>query len=485
MNQIFDFYQYGIFFYSAVITLAYVGLVILGYFNINNKKNIYTDGDDSLLNRFPEEAPGISVVTPAYNEDLIIIDSAHSLLNLNYPNFEVIIVNDGSTDDTLKTLIKEFDLEATPFPYIEKVRCQPVRSIFKSTNPRYSNLTIVDKENGGTKADAMNAGVNIAQHDYFINTDIDGLLDPDTLAKMIVPVLDSETPVIAVGATLRMVNSCEVDRGRITRVSPPNRLIPIFQETEYLRSYLIAKMGWSTLNMIPNVSGGFGLFDKNVVIGAGGFDPLSQAEDMDMTIRMIAYMRHSKKEYLIRQIPDTCCWTEGPSNLRLLYRQRTRWGRGLLQIFLVHRRYIFNPKYGRMGMFLLPYAFLFDFLTPILTVSGFLMIIYLFLTNQVNYETFWLLLLFVYLIGVSMSLVAITSDLAHKKLYEKYSEYGKLILYSLFEAIVYQPFNTIFFVIGYGQFLSNREFKWTSMTRQGYTRNIEEEESLGSEELSK
>lgn len=475
MDQIFFFYQYLIFFYSAIITLGYVTLAILGFFNINNKKNIYTEIENGFLNSFPEEAPGISVVTPAFNEELIIIDSAHSFLNLKYPNFEVIIVNDGSTDNTLEVLIKEFELVPISFPYIEKVRCQPVKSIFKSTNPRYSKLTVVDKENGGTKADAMNGGINVAKYDYFINTDIDGLLDPNTLAKMIVPVLDSEIPVIAVGATLRMVNACEVDKGRITRIRPPKRFFPTFQETEYLRSYLISKMGWSTLNAIPNVSGGFGLFNKNVVIGAGGYDPLSQAEDMDMTIRMIAFMRDSKKKYLIRQIPDTCCWTEGPANLNLLYRQRTRWGRGLLQIFIVHRRFLFNPKYGRMGMLLLPYSLFFDFLAPILTATGFIMISYLLLNNQINFDTFWLLLLFVYLIGVSMSFMAITADLANKKLYKNYTEYGRLLFYSLFESIAYQPFNTIFFVVGYVQFLYNREFKWKSMTRQGYTRNIEDE----------
>ena len=477
MENIIYFYQYVIFFYSIIITLAYVSLAIIGYFNINYKKSVYTEIEDDLVNNYPEEAPGISVVTPAYNEDLIIIDSAHSLLNLQYPNFEVIIVNDGSTDNTLETLIEEFDLQIVPFPYIDKVRCQPVRNIYKSTNPTYSNLTIVDKENGGTKADAMNAGLNIAKYDYFINTDIDGLLDPNTLAKMIVPVLDSDVPVIAVGATLRMVNSCEVDNGRITRVRPPKRLIPVFQETEYLRSYLVGKMGWSALNTIPNVSGGFGLFDTNVVISAGGYDPLSQAEDMYMTLRMIAFMRDSKRKYRIRQIADTCCWTEGPSTLNLLYRQRTRWGRGLLQIFIVHRHFLFNPKYGRMGLFLLPYSLFFDFLAPILTTVGFFMIIFLFLNNQINYDTFWLLLLFVYLIGVSMSAVAITADLSNKKLYKNYSEYGRLILFSLFEAVAYQPFNTIFYVIGYGQFLYNRDFEWKSMTRQGYIRNTDEEKT--------
>src|SRR5690554_7338780 len=156
MENIIYFYQYVIFFYSVIITLAYVSLAIIGYFNINCKKSVYTEIEDDLVNNYPEEAPGISVVTPAFNEDLIIIDSAHSLLNLEYPNFEVIIVNDGSTDNTLDTLIKEFDLVLTPFPYIEKVRCQPMRGIYKSKNPRYSTLTIVDKENGGTKADAMN-----------------------------------------------------------------------------------------------------------------------------------------------------------------------------------------------------------------------------------------------------------------------------------------------------------------------------------------
>lgn len=471
MNAIGYIFQYVIFFYSAAITLFYIVLSVLGYINIAKKKLIYTQKEDELLNNFSTEAPGISVVAGAFNEEVIIIDSVQALLGLQYPNFEVIIVNDGSKDSTLDLLIKNFELEETPFPYIERIRCRPVKRIFKSVNPEYSRLIVLDKVNGGTKADAMNAGINAATFNYFINTDVDCILHPNTLARVIIPVLDSETQVIAVGATMRMVNGCEVEKGVITRVRPPRQIIPTFQETEYLRSYLVAKMGWSSINAVPNVSGGFGLFDKSVVIGAGGYDPLSHAEDMDMTLRMVAYMYDNKKEYLIRQIPDSCCWTEGPASLRILNRQRTRWGRGLLQIFVVHRRFLFNRRYGRMGLLIMPYALLFEFLAPLIEFVGIAFMIFLLFTNQINFNTFWLMLLYVYLIGVSMSLTTIAADLALKKWYKNYGEYLKLIFFSFFEAFAYHPFIVIFTLRGYLQFLSRRKFKWGIMTRQGYTRN--------------
>lgn len=473
MDTVIYFFQYLIFFFSVTIALAYFVLAILSYFNTLRTQKLYTDNEYELLQKHPEGAPGISVVAPAYNEGNIIADCVMNFLSLNYPNFEVVIVNDGSKDDTLKNLIDEFDLEEIPYPYVERIYSQPVRGIFKSTNPSFHRLTVVDKENGGTKADAMNAGINVAKYAYFINTDIDGLLEPDTLPKMIMPVLNSETQVIAVGATMRMVNGCDVHKGKITQVKPPHHFFPTFQETEYLRSYLITKMGWSVINAIPNVSGGFGLFDKAVVIGAGGYDPLSQAEDMDMTLRMIAYMRDNDKKYRIRQIPQTCCWTEGPHNLKLFYRQRTRWGRGFLQILLVHRRFLFNPRYGRLGLLILPYALLLDLVTPVLTFIGLSFLVYLLINNQVNFGTFWLMMLFVYLIGISMSLIAITADLSIKKLYKNYLEYGRLIIFSLVEIVLYQPLNIFFTVIGYIQFIIRREFKWTDMTRQGYTRDTE------------
>ena len=469
MSSLFFAYQFLIYIYAISITLIYLILALLGFINISTKKSRFTNKEEELLNISPELAPGISIVAPAYNEELIVIHSVSSFLQLEYPNFEIIIVNDGSTDKTLELLIENYDLEVIPFPYIEKVFCQKVNRIFKSTNPKFAKITVVDKENGGTKADAMNAGVNVAKFDYFINTDVDCLLAKDTLSKIILPVLNSKIHVIAVGATMRMANGCDVEDGLMVRVRPPKGIIPTFQETEYLRSYLVAKMGWGILNALPNVSGGFGLFDRLVVINAGGYDSLSHAEDMDMTIRMIAYMRDNDKKYRIVQIPNTCCWTEGPPNLKVLSRQRTRWGRGLLQIFVVHRRFLFNRRYGRLGLITMPYVLIFEFLAPIIETFGLIFLIFQLFNNMINFNTFWLLLGFVYITGITISLITITYDLTVKKQYRTYGEYLRLILFSSFEAILYHPFIVFFSLRGYWQFMTRRDFKWGSMTRQGFS----------------
>lgn len=465
------FFSYLIYFYASALTLLYLTLMIMSYYNTLRYRYRYTKKEEDYLKKFPDEAPGISIVAPAFNEEVIIVDSVHSLLSLDYPNFEVIIVNDGSKDETLPLLIENFDLEEVPYYYVYKVHCKPVIRILRSTNPNYHQLVVVDKINGGTKADAMNAGVNMAQYDYFINTDVDCILAEDTLTKIILPVLDSEQQVIAVGATMRMVNSCTIERGRIVRAKPPNALIPLFQETEYLRSYLVAKMGWSMLNAIPNVSGGFGLFDTHVVINVGGFDSGSHAEDMDMTVRMIAYMRENRKPYRIVQCPYTCCWTEGPPNIKVLNRQRTRWGRGMLQFIIDHRRFLFNKDYGRLGLLIMPYILLFEFLAPIIEFIGLLFLLFLLFTDQINFDTFWMMLLYAYLIGFSVSVITVSYDLVLGKLYKKFPEYLKLVLFSAFEAILYHPLVVLFTLRGYIQYLTRRDFKWGKMTRKGFSQN--------------
>lgn len=470
MDFIITFYQYVIYTYATSLSFIYITLAVLAYYNILRSKTKYTNKEQRILVKYPETAPGISIVAPAFNEEVIVIDSVKALLGLEYPNFEVVIVNDGSKDKTLPLLIENFLLVEVPFAYVEKVPCKPVKRIFRSEDPRFQRLTVVDKINGGTKADAMNAGVNVAKHEYFINTDVDCILAKDTLSKIILPVLDSDIPVIAVGATMRMANGCEFDHGTITRVRPPKGFIPTFQETEYLRSYLVAKMGWASINALPNISGGFGLFQIEVVIDAGGFDPLSHAEDMDMTLRMIAHMRDNGKDYRLVQVPDTLCWTEGPPNLKVLGRQRTRWGRGLLQIFLVHRKFLFNRKYGRMGLIIMPYALFFELLAPLIEFFGFLFLCYLMVTGQVNFNTFWLMLGYVYLAGVTMSLITIAYDLTVKKLYNNLHEYLKLILFASVEVIFYHPLIVFHTIRGYVQFLTRKDFKWGSMTRQGFSK---------------
>ncbi len=465
------FFNYLIYFYATTLAVFYLALMVMSYFKTIRYRFKYTKREENYLKNYPDQAPGISIVAPAFNEEVIISDSVHSLLNLDYPTFEVIIVNDGSTDKTLDILKEEFELTEIPYYYVYKVFCQPIKRVFRSSNPEFSKLIVVDKVNGGTKADAMNAGVNIAQYDHFINTDVDCILSEDTLSKIILPVLDSDTQVIAVGATMRMVNGCKVEKGKITRVKAPSRLIPLFQETEYLRSYLVAKMGWSMINCIPNVSGGFGLFDRQVVISAGGFDSTSHAEDMDMTVRMVAFMRENKRKYKIVQCPYSLCWTEGPPNISLLNRQRTRWGRGMLQFIVDHRKFLLNKDYGRMGLIVMPYIVFFEFLAPIIEFVGFLFFLFLLLTNQVNFETFWMMLLYAYLIGLAVSIVTVSNDLVLGKLYRNFWEYLKLVFFAALEAFLYHPLVVFLTLKGYVQYLTKKDFKWGQMTRQGYASN--------------
>ena len=262
-----------------------------------------------------------------------------SILIQDFVGYEVIIVNDGSKDRTLDLLIEQFDLEKVPYAYIEKIKTKPFRGLYKtrSDNPVFKRLTVVDKVNGGTKADASNAGVNVVTNPYFVCTDVDCILDKEALYRIIWPTMNTGIRVIAVSATMRMSNGCKVVNGQMREVRPPHNLIPLFQDLEYARSFYIGKTALSTFNALQNVSGGFGLFDTDVAIKAGGYDGDSFAEDMDMIARMIRYMCDSGESYRIVQIPEICCWTEGPSTLKVLSRQRTRWGRGLFQFYGVHR----------------------------------------------------------------------------------------------------------------------------------------------------
>jgi cellulose synthase/poly-beta-1,6-N-acetylglucosamine synthase-like glycosyltransferase len=466
MEILFLVYQYVVFFYALVLVTIYSSLMIMSYIKTNRYLAQKNKDVEKIVFESPF-TPGISIVAPAYNEEKTIINNVISMLTVNYPIFEVVIVNDGSKDKTLDLLIMHFEMVETPYAYVEKIKTKPFKRIFKSTNPKFFKLTVVDKENGGTKADASNAGVNVAKYPYFICTDVDCILERNALINMIQPVLKSKNRVIAVGATMRMSNSCEVENGVIKKNKLPKKIIPLYQEIEYLRSYLVGKMGFSFINSVHNVSGGLGLFEKEVVISAGGYDPLSHAEDMDMTTRMIAYMINYKKAYRIDQIPETCCWTEGPPTVKILNRQRTRWARGLLQIFTIHKKYLFNKNYRNMGLIIFPYVFLFEFIAPIIEAIGFLFTVFLLFVGGINFGTAWIMLSFIYVGGLTLSFITILFERKVDKLFTN-REYLRLFFFCLLEPILYHPLIVFYSIKGYIDFLSKKNFEWGQMTRQGY-----------------
>ena len=313
-DAIINFFNYFVIFYSGLLISSYIAMVLLALRKHIKHRVYHNELHTIRLLRHSPYAPGISIVAPAYNEEKTIITNVYSLLSLEYPDYEVVIVNDGSKDKTLELLIKEFDLVKVPYAYIEKIKTKPFRAVYKtqSDNPSFKRLTIVDKENGGTKADASNAGVNVVSNKYFVCTDVDCILDKYALYRIIWPIMQSQKRVIAVSAMMRMSNGCVVKDGQMVQTRAPRSLIPLFQDLEYARSFLVGKSALASLNAMQNVSGGFGLFETDVVIKAGGYDGDSFAEDMDMVARMIRYMCDSGEEYRIVQIPETCCWTEGP-----------------------------------------------------------------------------------------------------------------------------------------------------------------------------
>lgn len=463
-----SFYESTIFVYGLMLLIIYAILAILSFIAIASyvKKNKYFDYDAIVSSPL---TPGISVIAPAFNEGLTIISNVKSLLTLNYPVFEVIIINDGSTDETLQLMIAEFSLIVVEFAYNPKIKTQPVKCIYKSTQAAFSKLIVIDKVNGKSKADASNAGVNVAAYNYFLCTDVDCILDKDTLLKLVEPIMKhNKGRVIATGATLRIANSCDFDGTLITRMRPPKSLIPRFQEIEYIRSFVMGKVGWGYINCVSNVSGGLGLFDKDIAIKAGGYDFLSFGEDMDLITRMCRYSVDNKIKYAICYVPITLCWTEGPSTLKTLMRQRTRWARGLAQIVSSHFSLLFNPRYGKIGMIAFPYIFFFELLAPVIEFLGILYFIFLIYFGLINWHFALLLLVFVYSYAVMISTLAILWDQFTFRYYKTWGEVLRLCLTTFLEFFLFHPFIVIFSIRGYLFFLSRKKHSWGNMERRGF-----------------
>jgi len=299
-----------------------------------------------LWHRYGDVAPPIALLVPAYNEEVNVVESVHSMLALEYPNFEVIVINDGSKDQTLQRLIEGFKLVKFHRPYEETLMHKPIRGLYSS--PMTERLFVVDKENGG-KADAQNAGVNVCRAPLFCVIDGDSILEPDALMRAAQPFIDDPERTIAVGGTIRIANGSRIEGGRVREVRLPNRLLPLLQVVEYLRAFLMARLAWSRINTLMLVSGAFGLFRRKEVVAVGGFTSGSMGEDLDLVIKLHRHMMDTKRRYSIQFIPEPVCWTEAPESLRVLARQRTRWQRGSLECFFRYRSMLFNPRYGRVG----------------------------------------------------------------------------------------------------------------------------------------
>ncbi|MBQ6746088.1 MAG: glycosyltransferase family 2 protein [Bacteroidaceae bacterium] len=467
---LYNIFSIMVFSYSLFILLSYMVLVFQSYrAQVRLKVDLPDDETIKYLMRSSPLTPGVSIIAPAFNEEVTIINNVNSLMHIDYPNFEIIIVNDASTDRTMELLINEYKLVEVPYDVAMKVPSKPIKRVLKSTDPRYNKLVVVDKEHGGRKADGSNAGINVCANKYFVCTDVDCIIDPMALYRMMWLVVNSHDPMIGVSATMLMSNNCTVEDGRVSEARVPTRYFPMFQQLEYLRSFLIGKLGWSNFNILPNISGGFGLFDTDVVVKSGGYDQTSMAEDVDMLLRMVTYMCNSGKPFRLAQVPKVCCWTEGPNTMKQLYRQRIRWARGLFEIISHHRKLFVNSHYGLFGIVLLPYIFIAEFLAPIFEGCGFLFMIWLTIKGGVNWETTAIIFAMIYFFSIMLTLFVILFNVVADAVdwHSKPKAYLTLLFASIIEPFAYHPFVTYCSNFGYIQFIRKTTAIWTPIQRKG------------------
>lgn len=467
---IYTFFSYGVFFYTMLTIVAFFVLMLLSWRAQRFYRVDIPDDDMAyyLLKGTPL-TPAVSVIASAYNEEVTIIDNVTSLLQIKYPKIEIIIVNDASTDDTLKLLIENFKLVSVPFTNTQRVPSKPIKQVYRSTDKRFHSLVVVDKEHGGRKSDGINAGINICTTKYFINTDVDCIIEPMAVCRMMWLVLNSHYPMIGVSATMLMSNGCTIENGQVTEAAVSLNPLPMWQQLEYMRSFLLGKMGWSAINALPNISGGFGLFDTEVVVKSGGYDPLSMAEDMDMLLRMVTYMKNSGQEFRLAQVPQVCCWTEGPFSLKTIYRQRVRWARGLCEIISAHRKLFFNSHYGPIGSLTLPYIFIFEFIAPLLEITGIIFMIWLLFIGGINWKNAAVIFSMIYLFAITMTTVVLLFDYTMQAVRWKkpVASYAKLLLAGITEPIFFHPLITFCSIIGYWNFLRNTAAVWKVIERKG------------------
>ncbi|MDV6168472.1 glycosyltransferase [Flavobacterium sp. DG1-102-2] len=454
---------YAIMIMSSYLILAYLSARELREYL---KRNSFVDYEVMLSSEY---APAMSLIAPAYNEAATIKENVRSLLSLNYSNYQVIVVNDGSKDDSMEVLISNYDLIPAEFTYSEQIETKKIKGVYVSRNAAFKKLVVVDKENGG-KADALNVGLNIAANPYVVCIDVDCILDKDSLLKLAKPFLESHGKrVIATGGVVRIANQCVIVDGRLVEVHIPDKMLPRIQVLEYLRAFLLGRMAWERLDGLLLISGAFGAFDKEIAILAGGYNTKTVGEDMELVVRMRRYMLENKQPYTVSYIPDPLCWTEAPESADIFKKQRSRWMRGTIETLQIHRKMFMNPKYKLLGMVSVPYWTFFEFLAPFIEFAGIVITIVFVVLGLLNWHHFLLLLLFVYCFAVTFSILALYTEERTYHKYRKRTDFAKMIVAALVEPIYFHPLTVLSALKGYIEKIRGKK-SWGEMTRKGFNK---------------
>ncbi len=468
-KNFFYLFNYFFAFYGISLNSIYLLLLLFSFIGSRRQLRNWTIKNSKFLFK-PGILPSISIIAPAYGEEATIIQSVNSLLNLNYPDYEVIVVNDGSNDSTLQTLIDYFNLERADINVIEKLRTGTIRGLYK--NRYLPNLLVVDKVNGG-KADSLNAGINMAAKDYFCGIDADSLLERDSLLKMASPFLDTDTDIIATGGNIVPVNGCTVDKGHLTDIKIPSGFLPRLQTMEYIRSFISGRVGWATIRCLLIISGAFGLFKKSSVIEGGGyltgkekFQKDTVGEDMELVVRLIRNSRDKGEKGIVNYVFNANCWTEVPEDYSILRKQRDRWQRGLLDIMTFHIRMLFNPRYKEVGLIAFPYFIIFEVIGPWIEAQGLIVFLIALALGLLNPGIILLLFIGTIFMGLAVSIISLYIMERGNDYFPK-NDISILILYAFCENFGIRQFFSVQRLGGYINALRNKQ-GWGRMVRKGF-----------------
>jgi cellulose synthase/poly-beta-1,6-N-acetylglucosamine synthase-like glycosyltransferase len=408
-------------------------------------------------------APRISILVPAYNEAKGIVDNVRSLVALDYPQLEVIVINDGSTDDTVQQLVDGFGLRQVLRPMPPYLSCQPVHAVYA---PRSQlRLLVVDKENGG-KADSLTAGINFASYPLYCSVDADSILNQDALAKTARPFIEDPYRTVATGGLVRVANGCRVEHGRVAQARLPRPGLAMFQVVEYARAFFGARTGWSALNGLLIISGTFGLFKREAVIAAGGYRTDTVGEDMELVTRLHRTCRDAGRPYRIVYVADPVCWTEVPDTARFLRRQRRRWYRGCVEMMLIHRRMILNPRYRAAGLLSLPATLAVEVFGPVIELTGYVVTLVAVILGILSTATFLLFLALAVLYGLILTLGAIAIEEAGANEFPGWDDLRRVLAYAVAENFGYRQVQHVWRLEGIWQLI--RGSGWGAMEHKGF-----------------
>ena len=456
-----DWLQLGFIGYFIALNAGYLGLNLMSMASL--QRYMRTHPGPGETPPYLGIEPAVSLLVPAYNEEATIRTSVRSMLQLQYPDFELVVVNDGSKDGTMQALVEEFALVPQPQPLRLLLPHAQVLGIYRSL--RHDNLRVIDKANGG-KADALNAGINAARNGLFCAVDADSILQRDSLLRVVQPFLEDERTVAA-GGTVRIANGSRVRGGFLEAAGIPDGWLGRFQIVEYLRAFLFGRLGWSPLNAVLIISGAFGLFDRARVIAAGGYRSDTVGEDMELVVRLHRWHRERKIPYRIRYVPDPICWTEAPEDAGTLGRQRLRWQRGLSESLAAHAGWALGPRGGAPGWLAWPFMAVFEWFGPLVEVAGYGFMLAGFAAGVVSPLALAVFMAVAIGMGIMLSVNGLLLEAMSFRVYTRKRDSLLLFAVAILENLGYRQLNTLWRVRGLWQWAARRKQKWGVMKRSG------------------